>query len=72
MKSSCRLEYIDVAKGIGILLIVWGHVSSSWHSWGWGCEWASYFKISLFFVISGYLQSLSKKIFTSFTRQKRC
>ena len=72
MKSSCRLEYIDVAKGIGILLIVWGHVSSSWLSWGWGCEWASYFKISLFFVISGYLQFLSKKIFTSFTRQKRC
>lgn len=72
MKSSCRLEYIDVTKGIGILLIVWGHVSSSWHSWGWACEWASYFKISIFFVISGYLQSLSKKTFTSITRLKPC
>lgn len=53
-----RISYIDAAKGIGMLLIVLGHVSTSW-----GCvsNWASYFKISIFFIISGYLQSISSK-----------
>ena len=53
-----RLDYIDEAKGIGILLIVLGHISTSW---GWVSDWAGYFKISIFFVISGYLQSIIKK-----------
>lgn len=54
-----RLDHIDEAKGIGMLLIVLGHISTSW---GWISDWASYFKISIFFVISGYLQSTKKKI----------
>lgn len=53
-----RLDYLDAAKGIGILLIVLGHVS---YQYGCISNLASYFKISIFYVISGYLQSLSTK-----------
>ena len=53
-----RLEYVDAAKGIGMLLIVLGHISSSW---GIISNWGSYFKISIFYVISGYMQFKSKK-----------
>ncbi len=51
-----RLNYIDQAKAIGILLIVLGHIS---YIWGDLSYFASYFKISIFYIISGFIASLN-------------
>lgn len=51
-----RLSYIDQAKGIGILLIVLGHVTWSIDDFS---NFASYFRVVIFYIISGFLQSLS-------------
>ena len=56
MKSDKRLHYIDQCKAIGILLIVWGHVSYLGDPIS---NIASYFKIAIFYIISGYLTRLS-------------
>lgn len=47
-----RLKYIDQAKAIGIILIVLGHIS---YFYGPVNNTASYFKISIFYIISGLL-----------------
>lgn len=54
-KEKQRIAYIDQAKGLGILLIVLGHISYSYGSFS---NFASYFKISIFYVVSGCLFSL--------------
>lgn len=54
-KTAQRLGWVDEAKGIGILLIVLGHTS---YLFGPVSNVASYFKIAIFYVISGYLTSL--------------
>ncbi len=50
-KINKRIEWIDIAKGIGIILVVIGHVSQN--------EFLNYFIYSfhmpLFFILSGYL-----------------
>lgn len=48
-----RLLYVDIAKGIGILLVVWGHIGN------WGCiaplyRLISYFHVPIFFMLSGF------------------
>lgn len=52
-----RLEFLDVAKGLGIILVVIGHVSIN----NIINTWIYSFHMPLFFVISGYLNSCSKK-----------
>lgn len=47
-----RLGYIDAAKGFGMLLIIWGHVAIIPNGIS---IWASGFKVSLFFMVSGLL-----------------
>lgn len=50
-----RLTYIDIAKGIGISMIVWGHAH---------CLWGNYFiacAVPLFFLISGFLYNKEQK-----------
>lgn len=46
-----RIEYLDVAKGIGIMLIVLGHSKLP----GIILSWIYSFHVPLFFIISGYL-----------------
>lgn len=49
--SANRYEYIDIAKGIGILLVVWAHILLV----GWTHRFIYAFHMPLFFFISGYL-----------------
>ncbi len=46
-----RIEYIDIAKGIGMLLVVWGHIMIG----GWTNPFIYAFHIPLFFFISGMM-----------------
>ena len=47
-----RLDYIDTAKGIGIIFVVFGHHLLEAESFR---HWISCFHMPLFFIISGYL-----------------
>lgn len=53
-QPSGRLEYLDIAKGIGILLVVLGHHLSGFDRL---TAWIYSFHMPLFFVISGWLYS---------------
>ncbi len=53
-----RLKYIDVTKGICMLLIIWGH--TVWYRDP-GAQWCSSFKVTAFYIITGYLLSLRMK-----------
>lgn len=62
-----RMNYVDMAYFIGIVLVVWGHshpISSDW--WGtWYSDLNAFiysFHIPLFFFIGGYLMVFSKSI----------
>ena len=44
-----RAEYLDIAKGIGILLVVWAHARGPFYAY------IYQFHMPLFFLISGYL-----------------
>ena len=51
-----RLDYVDVAKGIGILLVVLGHCLVFGGSWSSNLFWYIYaFHMPFWFTISGYL-----------------
>ncbi|MBF1069294.1 MAG: acyltransferase family protein, partial [Prevotellaceae bacterium] len=43
-----RIEALDIAKGIGIILVIIGHMSSSYLR-----DWIYSFHMPLFFIISG-------------------
>ena len=55
-----RLNYLDYAKGLGILLVIWAHINSS----GPIPTFLYFFHMPLFFFISGML--FSKKRYNSF------
>lgn len=59
MKESKRYDWIDVAKAIGIILVVIGHVMTK-YTYFWRV--IQQFHMPLFFVISGYLFKLSSSI----------
>ena len=50
-----RFAYIDIAKGLGILMVVWGHIASHWTS-----AFVYTFHMPLFFFISGMLFNRNK------------
>ena len=61
--ESSRLKYIDIAKGIGILLVILGHCMA------YGCQYQVFrciysFHMPLFFILSGYV--FHSKEMTSF------
>ena len=58
MKTEERLNYIDCAKGIGILLVVITHHIKDFDSIIW---WALSFHMPLFFMISGLLYEFNNK-----------
>ena len=51
-----RLDYIDIAKGLGMLAIVWGHICCK----GWSNELVYSFHIPLFFFLSGMMFNREK------------
>lgn len=56
-----RLDYIDMAKGIGIILVIIGHISFvETHI----LVWISAFHMPLFFVIAGIMMSAKKEKLT--------
>ena len=48
-----RFEYIDYAKGIGMLCVIWGHIMYA----GWSAKMVYAFHIPLFFFLSGMVFS---------------
>ena len=63
-----RIAYVDAAKGLSILMIMMGHVTDYYNPLD---MWMSSFKVSIFYVISGFLMcytgSVVKRSFTEFT-----
>lgn len=59
LASDQRVEWIDIAKGIGILLVLIGHVCDK-HTFLW--NFITLFHMPLFFIISGYVLKLDKPI----------
>ncbi len=49
-----RQKHIDIANGIAICLMVYGHVNSN------GASYIYLFHMPLFFILSGYLPKLGK------------
>lgn len=54
-----RLDYLDIAKGFSIALVVLGHIIPEGNSLL--RNWIYSFHMPIFFIISGYLINLSKK-----------
>ena len=52
MTKSNRLGYIDSAKAISIIMIMFGHITSYDNPVD---NWMSSFKVTIFYVISGFL-----------------
>lgn len=52
MQSTTRMKYLDVSKGLGVLLIMYGHITYIDNPVD---TWMSSFKIVIFYVIAGYL-----------------
>ena len=53
MINQGRLQHIDIAKGIAICLMVYGHTNS------YGMSFIYSFHMPLFFILSGYLTKLN-------------
>ena len=52
MKQKKRIKYIDLCKGLGILMVTWGHITDYDNPID---TWASSFKMAIFFIAAGYL-----------------
>ena len=50
-----RIEWIDIAKGIGIILVIMGHTIALRYS-----QWLYTFHLPLFFLLSGLVYNTSK------------
>lgn len=62
-----RLQYVDVYRGIGILLMVLCHVDT----WGWFSKFVHVFHMPMFYVISGFLyQHDAKQDFAVYVSKK--
>lgn len=70
MESNKRIEWIDIAKGIGIILVVVGHVVASYHEaslylenelFTFSSQIVYSFHMTLFMLLSGYLFSLGEQ-----------
>lgn len=51
---STHLGFVDAAKGLGILAVIWGHMDYLWST---SSVWFSSFKLSIFFVVVGLLKA---------------
>lgn len=57
-----RFDYLDATKGIGILIIMWGHFQSGSPI----KDWTNSFKLALFYLISGMLIHYKEDLKDSF------
>lgn len=64
---SKRFEYIDMAKGLGMIAIIWGHIVLS----GWSFVLAYAFDIPLFFLLAGMMNRPSKSFSNLFIRRAK-
>lgn len=60
-----RKKYIDYAKGLGLFMVMYGHVTPLGNTFD---KWGSSFKLSIFFIVSGYLLAHSGKITVTDTK----
>lgn len=51
---SAHLGFVDAAKGLGILAVIWGHMDYLWST---SSVWFSSFKLAVFFVVVGLLKA---------------
>ena len=65
-----RLKFIDISRGIAIILIVYSHTISYSPLLRSSLKFIKGFHIALFFVLSGYTFSIRNKEFFEFTKQK--
>lgn len=56
-----RIEWLDVAKGLGIILVMLHHYWNS-EDWNWFFVWIVSFHMPLFFICSGYSFSNKKNV----------
>ena len=49
-----HLGFVDAAKGLGMLAIIWGHMDYLWST---SSVWFSSFKIAVFYVVVGLLKA---------------
>lgn len=62
-----RYDYMDIAKGLGIMMVVWGHIMHS----GWSYNLVYSFHMPFFFFLSGMLFQRGKYIsFMDFIRRR--
>lgn len=59
MNEKNRFDYIDIAKGLGILMVIWGHITTHWTR-----SFVYTYHMPMFFIFSGMLFRSSK--FNSF------
>lgn len=52
MEKKKRIKYLDLCKGLGILMVTWGHITNIGNPVD---TWTSSFKMSIFFIAAGYL-----------------
>ena len=66
-----RLRYLDAAKGWGICMVVFGHITALGNPVD---TWFSSYKLAIFFVVSGYLlcmrQTLMKYTITYYSKKQ--
>lgn len=61
-----RYDYLDVARGLGIIAVIWGHITSHWSG-----NFVYLFHMPLFFIISGMLFRKEKyNSFYSFIKKR--
>lgn len=58
MAEKKRLQYIDMAKGLGILMVTYGHITSLEPPID---QWMSMFKITIFYVVAGYMIAMQNR-----------
>lgn len=59
MKTESRFEWVDTAKGIAILMVMWGHAVIKHDVIYW---WITTFHVPTFLVITGYLYGKKNKV----------
>lgn len=65
MKDNNRIKWVDAAKGVGILMVMFGH---NWLDWKY-CYYFYSFHMPLFFILAGYTFS-NRRTPWDFIRQK--
>lgn len=63
-----RIRFLDAAKGIGILIICWGHLDYLWSP---ASIWFSSFKLAVFYMVSGLLNGLRQPEHWTVVAKKR-